>query len=704
MPISTVSTTTSPVGGNLPTSTPTVGGIVLDLIGSNGQRVIAYLGAATLYQDVSPAIRSQTPEIVIGTQEGLTSTLLAGLGGGISQAAIRITLFDGDTSGPKISASENQDFNQNTLLLNDINFGNWSTVETATTDSVGNKISTNTSNIGFFNNELDTGWFSTNDSTILSGFYTSLVNTGKVVYKLLDSVPGDNYRSFQQGLDASTIDSSSSTPNVKIVPLNPSNPDTTITIDFTPAFNRDVIVNTNDSVQDPINDLQQDFVTQSVATLAAPPTDNPATSGKGLPDNGFFPANAFHPAIQLAYRNTDNGNNAWVATSNGQGVNLDIPDAKYSEIHVAAAATDGAATMQATLIYTDGTQAIATADVPDWQDELTAQSPSAYYLIDAMDTAQPNGTFAQADDPALFGFRFTPDPTRTLQSVTLTKTGGAGTLNVFGATGVKPAVTDGGGGGTDGIIVGGGGTGTSAITRQCKNGTPLSPFPAKFFNPQEVIRLDNTANVLGLNLPTRAPKGQPRVWQITESNSPQFVRRFNRQSHNSRAGYRIFGRKGNDVVSVTRGQNVLYGNGGNDTLTGGGRRDVLYGNAGDDVLNGNIGRDILVGGGGDDTLTGGARSDMFVYNTIAQGTDLIKDFTPALDVLDLRKIFKQDAFQVAGQSIYQRLNQFVRLVETGGNTQVQIDANGKGAGQTFNTLAVLEGVSLSQLTSCNFVV
>ena len=218
-----------------------------------------------------------------------------------------------------------------------------------------------------------------------------------------------------------------------------------------------------------------------------------------------------------------------------------------------------------------------------------------------------------------------------------------------------------------------------------------------------MIRLDNTANVLGLNLPTRAPKGQPRVWQITESNSPQFVRRFNRQSHNSRAGYRIFGRKGNDVVSVTRGQNVLYGNGGNDTLTGGGRRDVLYGNAGDDVLNGNIGRDILVGGGGDDTLTGGARGDMFVYNTIAQGTDLIKDFTPALDVLDLRKIFKQDAFQVAGQSIYQRLNQFVRLVETSGNTQVQIDANGKGAGQTFNTLAVLEGVSISQLTSCNFV-
>lgn len=686
MPISTVSTTTSPVGGNLPTSTPTVGGIVLDLIGSNGQRVIAYLGAATLYQDVSPAIRSQTPEIVIGTQEGLTSTLLAGLGGGISQAAIRITLFDGDTSGPKISASENQDFNQNTLLLNDINFGNWSTVETATTDSVGNKISTNTSNIGFFNNELDTGWFSTNDSTILSGFYTSLVNTGKVVYKLLDSVPGDNYRSFQQGLDASTIDNSSSTPNVKIVPLNPSNPDTTITIDFTPAFNRDVIVNTNDSVQDPINDLQQDFVTQSVATLAAPPTDNPATSGKGLPDNGFFPANAFHPAIQLAYRDTDNGNNAWVATTNGQGVNLDIADAKYSEIHVAAVATDGAATMQATLIYTDGTQAIATANVPDWQDELTAQSPSAYYLIDATDTAQPNGTFAQADDPALFGFRFTPDSTRTLQSITLTKTGGTGKLNVFGATGVS--ATD---------IV------TNPITKTCANGTPLPAFSGKLAKRLEVLRLDNALNMLTLDLKKGKTAGLGR-WEILQTNSPKFAKAFNSRTHSLRSGYRVFGRKGNDVIEVMKRENILNGNGGNDTISGGRRRDLLNGGPGSDVINGNIGRDIFVGGGGNDTLTGGFGIDMFSYKTVAQGTDLIKDFTPEIDVIDLRTIFKKDAFKVNGKSFYERLNQFVRLVETGGSTQVQIDADGKGAGTTFNTLAVLEGISSNQLTSCSFVV
>jgi Ca2+-binding RTX toxin-like protein len=482
-------------------------------------------------------------------------------------------------------------------------------------------------------------------------------------------------------LDSSNI-SGNNSPKGVIIPVDLTNSptDTLVQFDFTPAVNRDVIVNTSDTVQDPINTLQQDYVTQSVATAVA------AANGKGLPDNGFFPANAFHPAIQLAYRNTDNGNNAWVATSNGQGVNLDIPDAKYSEIHVAAAATDGAATMQATLIYTDGTQAIATADVPDWQDELTAQSPSAYYLIDAMDTAQPNGTFAQADDPALFGFRFTPDSTRTLQSITLTKTGGIGRLNVFGATGVS--ATD---------IV------TNPITKTCANGTPLPAFSGKLARRLEVLRLDNALNTLTLDLKKGKTAGLGR-WEILQTNSPKFAKAFNSRTHSLRSGYRVFGRKGNDVIEVKKRENILNGNGGNDTISGGQRRDLLNGGPGSDVINGNIGRDILVGGGGNDTLTGGFGIDMFSYKTVTQGTDLIKDFTPEIDVIDLRTIFKKDAFKVSGKSFYERLNQFVRLVETGGSTQVQIDADGKGAGTTFNTLAVLEGISSNQLTSCSFVV
>ncbi len=88
-----------------------VGGLVLDLIGTNGQRVVAQLGAgANLYQGTASTTET---EIVIGTQSGLTPAVLATLGGGISKAAIRLTLFDGDTSQPGVPpvSNVNQDFN-----------------------------------------------------------------------------------------------------------------------------------------------------------------------------------------------------------------------------------------------------------------------------------------------------------------------------------------------------------------------------------------------------------------------------------------------------------------------------------------------------------------------------------------------------------------------------------------------------------------
>ena len=46
------------------------------------------------------------------------------------------------------------------------------------------------------------------------------------------------------------------------------------------------------------------------------------------------------------------------------------------------------------------------------------------------------------------------------------------------------------------------------------------------------------------------------------------------------------------------------------------------------------GRDRLVGGEGDDTLWGGKAADVFVYRGAA-GDDLIRDFAPGVDRIDL---------------------------------------------------------------------
>ena len=110
---------------------------------------------------------------------------------------------------------------------------------------------------------------------------------------------------------------------------------------------------------------------------------------------------------------------------------------------------------------------------------------------------------------------------------------------------------------------------------------------------------------------------------------------------------------GNDRAGGGGGTDLVYGDGGNDVLKGGGGDDILNGATGDDVLFGNGGNDLLQGGAGDDVLAGGlgidnlygnAGADRFVFYTIGESKvqggawDLIQDFEPGLDTIDLRPI------------------------------------------------------------------
>ncbi|BAY26542.1 hypothetical protein NIES2100_63580 [Calothrix sp. NIES-2100] len=196
-------TSTSPTAkGVLPTEITPVGGIVLDLIGQNNSRVTSQLGSNKLFKgrfnNGKPADYEGNPG-TIGIQSGFTSTIIDALGGGIKELAVRFTLFDGDTG------VGNFDHNDNTLLVNNINFGNWGSVITQNTDALGNEAAAGVSGGGFRSNTLDTGWFHVTDKSNLDNFYTSLVNTQEVVYQLDDVDPNDNYYDFKQGIKSSII-------------------------------------------------------------------------------------------------------------------------------------------------------------------------------------------------------------------------------------------------------------------------------------------------------------------------------------------------------------------------------------------------------------------------------------------------------------------------------------------------------------------
>lgn len=197
----TVFTSTSPTSkGALPLGVTAVGGIVLDGVGLNGARLVSQLSATSLFEGFSgsgnPVAYRGNP-LTIGIQTGLTPALLANLGGGFSELAVRFTLFDGD------NAAGNFDYNQNSLLLNGVNFGNWSSVIAERTNSSGTT-GLGLSSGGFRDNTLDTGWFYSNNSNLLGNIYATL-GSGSLSYQLQDVDPGDNLYDFKQGVDGSLI-------------------------------------------------------------------------------------------------------------------------------------------------------------------------------------------------------------------------------------------------------------------------------------------------------------------------------------------------------------------------------------------------------------------------------------------------------------------------------------------------------------------
>ena len=191
-----VFTNTSPTGLDVTTvGASTVGGIVVQLVGSNGATVVSQLAASSLYRGfavVNP--------FTIGTQTGFGDAVTGVLGGGLTSASFRFSLDDGD------SAAGDFDFNANFLLVNGVTVGNWSTVNAQNTDGTGTALAAGFSGGGFRDDKLDTGWFYVTDATILGSIFSAIDATDQIVFSLDDRENlYDNFFDFTRGLDGSVI-------------------------------------------------------------------------------------------------------------------------------------------------------------------------------------------------------------------------------------------------------------------------------------------------------------------------------------------------------------------------------------------------------------------------------------------------------------------------------------------------------------------
>ena len=134
----------------------------------------------------------------------------------------------------------------------------------------------------------------------------------------------------------------------------------------------------------------------------------------------------------------------------------------------------------------------------------------------------------------------------------------------------------------------------------------------------------------------------------------------------------------------------LVGSNFNDTLTGDNNNNVINGGLGNDILNGGGGDDLLIGGMGNNTLTGGSGADTFQWLKGNSGHDLITDFTPGTDKLDLSQLLQGENGTTAS------LDDYLHFTVSGSGASVltSIDVSAM-AGATPNQTIDLAGVNLA---------
>ncbi|MDE1929231.1 MAG: ExeM/NucH family extracellular endonuclease [Burkholderiales bacterium] len=122
---------------------------------------------------------------------------------------------------------------------------------------------------------------------------------------------------------------------------------------------------------------------------------------------------------------------------------------------------------------------------------------------------------------------------------------------------------------------------------------------------------------------------------------------------------------------------------------------TITGTPGRDTLQGSPGDDRLIGGAGADRLSGGGGDNVYVYASMRDAGDLIADFVPGHDRIDLG-----DLLAAAGYTgIDPVADGWVRFVAVAAGTGVEDDLDGRAGSALFRPLLTLADVAPAALSA-----
>ncbi|KAB0499813.1 retention module-containing protein [Pseudomonas vancouverensis] len=134
----------------------------------------------------------------------------------------------------------------------------------------------------------------------------------------------------------------------------------------------------------------------------------------------------------------------------------------------------------------------------------------------------------------------------------------------------------------------------------------------------------------------------------------------------------------------------LVGSNFDDKLTGDNNNNVINGGLGNDILNGGGGDDLLIGGMGNNTLTGGPGADTFQWLKGNSGHDVVTDFTPGTDKLDLSQLLQGENSTAAS------LDDYLHFTVTGSGASLVTSINVSAMAGAAPTQTIdLAGVNLA---------